>query len=62
MDRDAFGWVHLRQVDGKYQMVGNAMAYESRGIIVGTTQVVPEPAALWLVAVAALATIRKPRR
>jgi hypothetical protein len=51
-DRDAFGWVHLRQVDGKYQMVGNAMAYESRGIIVGTTQTVPEPAGLLLSAIA----------
>lgn len=38
-----YGWVHLQPVDGKLTMVGNAMSYNSRGIIVGTTDVVPEP-------------------
>jgi hypothetical protein len=42
-NRNAYGWVHLRPVGGMLTMVGNVMSYNSRGIIVGTTTVVPEP-------------------
>jgi hypothetical protein len=41
--RNAYGWVHLRPVNGVLTMVENVMSYNSRGIIVGTTTVVPEP-------------------
>jgi hypothetical protein len=43
-NRTAYGWVHLRSVNGLLTMVENVMSYDSRGIIVGTTTVVPEPA------------------
>ena len=41
--RNAYGWVHLRPDNGLLTMVGNVMSYNSRGNIVGTTTVVPEP-------------------
>lgn len=50
--RTAFGWVHLRPVDGVLTMVSNVMSYHSPGIIVGTTTLVPEPATCVLVAAA----------
>jgi hypothetical protein len=49
-----YGWVHLRLTNGVVTMVENVMAYNVPGIIVGTTTVVPEPAAL-PIALAALA-------
>jgi hypothetical protein len=42
-NRSAYGWVHLRPVNGMLTMVSNVMAYNSRGIVVGTSTVVPEP-------------------
>jgi hypothetical protein len=60
--RNAYGWVHLRPENGALTMVQNVMSYNSRGIIVGTTTVVPEPAALALVAVAALFGLGLKRR
>ena len=51
-NRTAYGWVHLRPDGGGLTMVENVMSYNSRGIIVGTTTVVPEPAALAIVAIA----------
>ena len=45
-NRNAYGWVHLRPDNGVLTMVGNVMSYNSRGIIVGTTTIVPEPTAL----------------
>ena len=48
-NRTAYGWVHLRPVDGVLTMVENVMSYNSQGIIVGTTTVVPEPHAVVLV-------------
>jgi hypothetical protein len=48
-NRTAYGWVHLRPVDGVLTMVENVMSYNSRGIVVGTTTVVPEPASLEIV-------------
>lgn len=37
-----YGWVHLRPVNGELTMVSNAMSYLGRGIVIGTTTVVPE--------------------
>ena len=48
--RDAYGWVHLQIVAGKLTMVENVMSYDSVGIIVGTSNAIPEPAALSLAA------------
>jgi len=51
--RTVFGWVHLRpQVAGSniLTMVENAVSYNSPGIIVGTTTIVPEPATIALIA------------
>jgi hypothetical protein len=45
-NRNAFGWMHLRPVNGALTMVQNVMSYDSRGIIVGTTMLVPEPATI----------------
>jgi hypothetical protein len=47
-NRTAYGWVHLRPENGVLTMVENVMSYNSRGIIVGTTTVVPEPASIAL--------------
>ena len=49
-NRDVYGWVHLRPVNGILTMVENVMSYNSRGIVVGTTIVVPEPTSLAMVA------------
>jgi hypothetical protein len=38
-----YGWTHLRPVGGTLTMVDNVMSYNSRGIYVGTMNVVPEP-------------------
>jgi hypothetical protein len=46
-----YGWVHLRPVDGELTMVSNAMSYMSRGIVIGTTIVVPEPATAAIAAI-----------
>ena len=60
-NRRAYGWVHLRPVDGTLGMVGNVMSYESTGIIVGTTTLVPEPGTCPL-ALLALCFVRKRMR
>jgi hypothetical protein len=59
-NRTAYGWVHLRPVDGVLTMIENVMSYNSRGIIVGTTTILPEPPVGTLVigAVAVLFAIR----
>lgn len=55
--RTAFGWVHLQPASPgstTLVMLGNAMSYDSPGIIVGTTTLVPEPTAAALLALAGL--------
>jgi hypothetical protein len=59
--RTAYGWVHLRPVDGVLTMVENVMSYNSPGIIVGTTTIVPEPAPWALVTMAGLAFLSRRR-
>jgi hypothetical protein len=51
----SFGWLHLRPGQDKVlRVVSNALAFGTNGIIVGTTQVVPEPAAWIMVAAGAI--------
>jgi hypothetical protein len=47
-----YGWVHLRPISGTVTMVANAMSFDSRGIVVGTLEVVPEPRSAGLALVA----------
>lgn len=51
--RDVFGWVHLRNTSTGLEMLGNAMAYDTQGIYIGTMDVIPEPAT-WKLAGAAI--------
>jgi PEP-CTERM motif len=62
-DRTVYGWAHLRQQDGFMTMIENVMSYDSPGIIVGTTTLVPEPGTIALVGlgIVMLAT-QRPRR
>ena len=50
INRNVFGWVRLHDVDGILVMIDNAVSYDSPGIYVGTITVVPEPAAVCVVA------------
>jgi hypothetical protein len=61
-DRTVFGWVHLRQVLGSLAMVDNVMSYESRGIVVGTSTVVPEPSTTMLLAASLAIAVFSRRR
>jgi hypothetical protein len=64
--RDVYGWVHLQNSGGTLSMLGNAVAYDEGGIIIGTTQDIPEPGATGLLVCAATvapaATARLRRR
>lgn len=42
--RNLYGWARLRNTAGNLTLEDNAMTYSGSGIIVGTTQVIPEPA------------------
>lgn len=46
-----FGWMHLRptNIGNGLEMLENVVSYRTRGIIVGTTTIVPEPASAGLV-------------
>jgi hypothetical protein len=48
LDGSTYGWVQLKPIDGVVTMVANAVSYSSRGIIVGTLNVVPEPSSAGL--------------
>jgi hypothetical protein len=49
--RTVFGWVRLRPLsNSQLMMVENAVSYNSRGIVVGTTNLVPEPTVMVLIA------------
>lgn len=60
--RSVYGWVHLQPVNGALTMLGNVMAYDCTGIIVGSTTAVPEPPAMLLsiLAVTVLLNCRLP--
>jgi hypothetical protein len=51
---DAYGWVRLSPIDGMITMLANAIAYRSRGIVVGTLHTVPEPSSAGLTIVGLL--------
>jgi hypothetical protein len=53
-----YGWVHLRPVDGQLTMVSNAMSYMSRGIVIGTTIVVPESTTAAIAAIGLLGLLK----
>lgn len=64
----SFGWAHFREgADGRLFIVDSAMAFRESGIVVGTMQAVPEPAA-WasmlagLVGLSVVARRRQARR
>jgi hypothetical protein len=56
-----YGWIHLRPANGILTMVGNAMSFDSRGIIVGTLETVPEPTSGAVLPIALAALICKLR-
>jgi hypothetical protein len=59
--RTVFGWVQLHPTfpgSSPLSMVGNVMSYNSPGIIVGTTTVVPEPTTIAMVACGLAMAIR----
>jgi hypothetical protein len=55
--RTVYGWVHLQSMGGTLTMLGNVMSYDSSGIIVGTTTVVPEPSTLLLLGIGAISLL-----
>jgi hypothetical protein len=59
--RNVFGWVLLKPIGGVLTMVDNAVSYDSQGIIVGTTTVVPEPSATAIFVGAALSLVGRRR-
>ncbi len=67
-NRAVYGWVHLHALlssinNAVLQMVENVMSYDSPGIIVGTTTLVPEPASasMFLCAIAGVLSGRRRR-
>ena len=50
---EAIGWVQLQNLNGTLSLVSSAAAYNEPGLRVGTTTVVPEPAAVGLLLTAA---------
>lgn len=60
-DRDIFGWVELQFypyfdiVPNRLRMIGNATAFDSGGIVIGSLQSVPEPSSLLIGAMGLLA-------
>jgi hypothetical protein len=46
--RNLYGWVQLQNTGGSLTMLGNAMSYQGTGIVIGTTQAIPEPSSLTL--------------
>jgi hypothetical protein len=61
-NRNVYGWVHLQSIGDTLTMLGNALSYDSSGIIVGTTTVVPEPTTATLLLLGMLGCGRRRRR
>ncbi len=61
-DRNVFGWVLLRPISGVLTMVENVMSYDSPGIVIGTTTLVPEPSTMAMAFCGALILLRRPHR
>jgi len=62
--RSAFGWVLLRVElsQGGLTMIDNVMSYNSPGIIVGTTTVIPEPSTMLMAGVGLVGLAFRRRR
>ena len=63
--RTAFGWAHLKPSfpgSTTLVMLGNVMSYDSPGIIVGTTTLVPEPGVTALFAVGLIGIVVRRHR
>ncbi len=62
-ERDIFGWARIRHTEeNMLEMVENVVSYDSPGIIVGTTRIVPEPNTLTLAAMAGMLWLNFRRR
>jgi len=60
--RDHYGWVHLRNTQVGITLLDSAIAYNSDGIVVGTTTVIPEASSAALVACGVLFLCHRRRR
>jgi hypothetical protein len=47
--RNIYGWAQLRNSGGSLTLLDSAVSYAGNGIMIGTTQVVPEPSASVLI-------------
>ncbi len=69
VQRDVFGWVKLRVVPSltglnelvHLELIESVVSYNSPGIIIGTTTIVPEPSSMALLCIAVL-VMTKPKR
>jgi hypothetical protein len=62
---DSFGWAHVKvNAQGQLQILESAMAFRENGIVVGTTQAIPEPATYTLMGLGlvGMAALRKSRK
>lgn len=60
--RNVFGWLHVKNENGLLVVLDNAVAYDSFGIVVGTTRTVPEPSSFTILLAAVLLSQRCVRR
>ena len=59
---ELYGWLHLRRgQDRVLRVVSNALAFNTSGILVGTTQIVPEPSAWVIMSVGAAGLLMRRR-
>lgn len=61
----SFGWAHVKvDAQGKLQILDSAMAFREGGIVIGTTQAIPEPGtyALMGIGLVGMACLRKTRK
>jgi len=49
--RDVFGWAKFRNSPSGLELLESAVAYQTDGIIIGTTTTIPEPSSLLLVVI-----------
>ena len=70
VQRDVFGWVKLRVVPtvsglngfDHLELIESVVSYNSPGIIIGTTMIVPEPSSIALLCIAVLVMTKPNRR
>jgi hypothetical protein len=59
--RNLYGWAHLQNIGGNLSMLENAMSYRGTGIVVGTTQIIPEPSSYILIICGLAITVSRRR-